>query len=126
MTKNTLAMIARDMNSLGLNYSFMVFNDVPSYPYFVGAYTEVAPNTEDGYEETSFTITGFTRGTWSELEEVKAKIKKLYHPINGRSEKHEDGSVSHVFYMDSFLVPKEDEELKSIQIDLTVKEWVIE
>lgn len=122
--KNVMAVIASGMESLGLNYSFMEWEGRPRYPYFIGEYQETEPATEDGLCEASFLLTGFTRGTWREIEEAREKIRRLFHPVTGFVV-NASGSTAVVFYASSFPVQTGDAELKKIQINLTVKEWSV-
>ena len=71
MTKEILKIISDSMESLGLNYEFMEWTSEIRYPYFVGEYGETQQSTEDGLQESSFILTGYTRGTWLSLEEIK-------------------------------------------------------
>lgn len=116
------SVIASGMKSLGLNYSFMEWEGKPEYPYFIGEYQETEPATEDGLCETSFLLTGFTRGTWEDIERAREKIRDLFHPVTGFVVTVSKSAVA-VFYASSFPVQTGDAELKKIQVNLTVKEW---
>lgn len=125
MTDRALKYIADSMNELGINYSFAEWKGKIVYPYFVGEYQEAESMNEDGMEESTFILTGFSRSTWADLEEVKKKIKQHFNPIAGASIVEELGNVIVVFYNNSLIVPNQDAELKKIQINLTVKEWSV-
>ena len=74
-----LQAIDEAMEALGLPYAFMTFNKSPLPSlYFVGEYTEIAGTTEDGLRECTFMLTGYTRGTWIELEQAREKIEKHF------------------------------------------------
>ncbi|MCI8285372.1 MAG: hypothetical protein HFE90_08950 [Firmicutes bacterium] len=107
---------------LKLNYAFGTYNDVPEYPYFVGEYIESTPITEDRLMETAFILTGFTRGSWLELEEVKEKLRKYFDPVTGKMVAA-DGFAVIIFYENSTVVPTGEAELKRIEINLRIKEW---
>ena len=80
---------------------------------------------KDGYEKSTFTLNGFMRGSEGcllKLEEIKAKIKKHFHPICGMRGTTESGAIT-VFYGGAFYVPTNEAELKRIQINLIIKEW---
>ena len=131
MTKAGLKIISDAMEALGLNYGFMG-NDIetdeegnPIYPYYVGEYQEIAPINEDGMQESTFLITGFSRGLWLELEDVKEAIRDYFNKVSGNTVIAEDGTAVAVFYANSFVVPTGDAELKKIQINLDVKEWSV-
>lgn len=121
MTEFSLKSIANAMKEMNLNYSFISFNRKITYPYFVGEYTETEGFSEDGLEESTMMISGFTRGSWLEIEKAKNKIKD-YFGI-GKEFVDTDGSIAVIMYSDSFPIPQEDLELKRIQINLRIKEW---
>lgn len=120
-----LDIISDAMKELGLNYSFMEWNDVPIYSYFTGEYQETEPHTEDGLRETTFILTGFSRSSYFELERAKELISDYFSPITGRATMADDGSAIVVFYAGALMIPTEDAELKKIQINLSVKEWKV-
>ena len=125
MSKEVLAIIAGAMKELGINYSFMEWKGKPVYPYFVGEYQEVEPYNEDGMQETAFILSGFSRETWLQLEEEKQKIKNYFNKVSGKTVIADNGAAVAVFYANSLVVPTGDEELKKIQINLTIKEWSV-
>ena len=94
-------------------------NEVPDL-YFVGEYNEVesTEREENGYQETTFILTGTGR-KWLGLEQAKEIIE------NNITETAilPNGNGIAVFYSNSFPVPTGDAELKRIQINLTIKEW---
>jgi len=125
MTKNALSIINTSLQNLNIEYSFGSYSKNPIvYPYFVGEYTEVEVLSEDGLQETTFMITGFSRSSWMDLETVKDKIANFFDP-NGKTFMAADGSGIVIMYTNTIMVPKEDPELKSIQINLTIKEWKV-
>lgn len=127
MTGNVLKAIKKAMSDIGIEYGFMEYRKSPiQYPYFVGEYTETEGFTEDGLQEGTFMLTGFSRGAgaWTALENVKQAIR-AYFTNEGKTFRADDGSIAVIMYGYSFPVPKEDAELKSIQINLTIKEWSV-
>ena len=110
------------MDILGIPYEFMEWTSKVQYPYWVGEYTDVATQTEDGYEETEVILTGFHRGEYLDLLEAKDKIKQHFHPICGLSANTDSGVII-VFYNGSFPIPTGEADLKRIQINLLIKEW---
>lgn len=127
MNEFILGDVSKSMSEMGLEYGFMSYRkNKIVYPYFVGEYSEVDGDTEDGMQESTFMLTGFSRGSGGllALEQAKEKIKK-YFTRQGRRFRHDDGSVAVVMYGNAFSIEKEDAELKSIQINLTVKEWSV-
>ena len=126
MSKNLLKVVSDGMAELGIEYEFGEYTKEPIvYPYFVGEYTETEPMTEDGLQETTFMLSGFSRGTWLTLENAKAKIENYFNKVYGKTVMVDDGSAVAVFYGNALIVPTGDEELKKIQINLQCKEWKV-
>ena len=127
MTKDSLQLISKAMNSLGLQYGFVEYKGNAEgkivYPYFAGEYMETESTTEDGLQESTFILTGFTRDSWETLEEAKEKIEK--HFRKGKVGITSNGTGVAIFYAHSSIVPTIDAELKSIQINLKIKEWKV-
>jgi len=126
MTTKPLSIVSNAMKALGIEYGFGSYGKKPIvYPYFVGEYTESAPLNEDGLQTATIMLTGFHRGTWAELEAAKAKIEDYFDKVSGKTVMADDGSAVAIFYENTLIVPKEDAELKSIQINLSVQEWSV-
>lgn len=124
MSKNLLKVVSDGMAELGLEYEFGEYTKKRIvYPYFVGEYTETEPTTEDGLQETTFMLTGFSRDTWLTLENAKEQIENYFNKVYGKTVMVDDGSAVAVFYGNALVVPTGDEELKKIQINLLCKEW---
>jgi hypothetical protein len=116
-----LKFIAQQMKKLSIPYAFGEWTKETQDPYWVGEYTESAPGTEDGAEESVFILTGTTRKSWSELEQQKSKIKKHF-PDEGCRGETESGTIA-VFFSAALMLPTGEADLKRIQINLDVKEW---
>ena len=126
MSKAVLKLVSDAMNSLGLEYDFGTYKKNPVvYPYFVGEYQETESTTEDGLQETTFLMTGFSRDSWLTLETAKEKIENYFNHVSGKTVITDNGSAVAVFYAGSLIVPTGDAELKSIQINLSIKEWKV-
>lgn len=126
MSKRVLKAVADAMASLGLEYEFGEYTKRPmKYPYFVGEYTETEPMTEDGLQEFTVLLNGFSRSTWAALEDAKEKIENLFNRVSGETVIADDGSAVAIFYAGSQIIPTGDAELKRIQITLSVKEWSV-
>ena len=121
MSISALKFISKKLERLKIPYAFEEWtaNEVPD-PYFVGEYNEVesTEREENGYQETTFILTGTGR-KWLGLEQAKEIIE------NNITETAilPNGNGIAVFYSNSFPVPTGDAELKRIQINLTIKEW---
>lgn len=126
MSKNTLKIISDAMSALGLEYSFGRYTKKHVvYPYFVGEYQETESVTEDGLQESTFLLTGFSRDTWLTLEDAKERIALYFNRVSGKTVITDNGSAVAVFYAHSLIIPTEDAELKRIQINLNIKEWTV-
>lgn len=124
MTSSILKYISDRMHAIGIPYSFARW-DGPiaseSTYYIVGEYTEVKTmgREEEGRQETTLILRGFTRGTWLLLEEAKAKIEKEI-PCTTILD---DGTGVAIMYDSGMIVPTGNADLKSIKINLTIQEW---
>lgn len=129
MTTKPLSIVSAAMKSLGLEYGFGIYRGNKDgqivYPYFVSEYTESPITDESGLQEATIMLTGFHRGLWEELEAAKEKIEHYFDKVSGKTVMAEDGSAVAIFYENALIIPKEDAELKSIQINLSVKEWSV-
>ena len=125
MSVAVLSEIKKGMKALGINYDYMQWRGEPVYPYWVGEYQEIEPLNEDGMQETAFTLTGFSRRTFLDLEKDKEKIREYFNSVTGRRVAA-GGSVVAIFYVNALgNIPTGDPELKKIQVNLTVKEWKV-
>ena len=127
MSVNVLSAVGKGMKEAGVNYKFGEWKkDGISYPYWTGEYQELDPLNEDGMHETSFILTGFTRGSRLDLEKDKEKIQKKFPQCGGYKATADDGSVVAIFYAGCLAnLPTGDAELKKIEVNLTVKEWKV-
>lgn len=124
MTKDVLKLIDTGMTALGLNYGFVEWKGKPVDIYFVGEYQEEPAMSEDGLQEADFILTGFTRGSWDDLETAKENIENYFYR-DGRMTIASSGNAVVISYSNSFVVPTGDAELKRIEIHLMVKEWKV-
>lgn len=127
MTTAALGFIKDTIDSAGIPYEFMEFtSDVSSLSsYWVGSYSEVTPDAEDGEQETQFILTGTGKGTWLDLERQKATIEQLFPMIGGTTAVLPNGNGIAVFYGNAFPVPTGEGSLKRLQINLIIKEWKV-
>ena len=117
-----LQFINEQMETLEIPYEFGEWTSDVQYPYFVGECTEVESVTEDGASEFSFILTGFHRGDFITLEEIKNKIKKHFPSVHGLRVQTESGAIA-AFYGGAFFVPTGEAKLRKIQINLKIKTW---
>lgn len=112
------------MDALALPYSFMRWTEttIPDV-YFTGEYSEVPSTTkeENGRQDVTIILRGFTRGDWLALEEAKEKIERSC----ARTTILPDGTGLAVFYDSAMPVPTGDAQLKSIKINLTIQVWSV-
>ena len=126
MSKQILKVVSEAMTALNLEYGFGVYSGDPVvYPYFVGEYTEEEPMNEDGLQESTFLLNGFSRDSWLTLENAKESIANYFNKVSGKTVMADDGSAVAVFYANALIVPTGDAELKRIQINLHCKEWSV-
>lgn len=122
MSIEALSYITDKLNEININYEFMQWSKKVTYPYFVGEYQEAESLNEDGLQESTFILTGFSKESWLGLEQEKEKIEKKF---NFNAAILPSGNGIAVFYLNSLVVPTGDAELKRIQINLMVKEWKV-
>lgn len=126
MSKQALKIVSDAMAVMGLEYEFGEYTKKPvRYPYFVGEYTETESLTEDGLQESTVLLTGFSRDSWLTLEDAKAKIEHYFNRVSGNVVMADDGSAVAIFYAQSLIIPTGDAELKKIQVNLSIKEWSV-
>lgn len=120
---DVLAVVNEQLESLGLNYEYGTMTaSPPTYPYWVGEYSsEPEGLTEDGKEEPTVILTGFSRGKNIDLENQKTLIKD--HFRHGVSVITESGSAVVIYYGGSLPIPLEDNDLKKCQVNLSIKTW---
>lgn len=118
------AYINSRLKALGIPYAFMRWNEKPPDDYyFVGEYTEISSPTkeENGMQETTIFLRGYTWKDWQLLEEAKEKIESSL-PITTILE---NGNGLAVLYDTAMVVPTSVDNFKSIKINLTVQEWKV-
>ena len=107
-----------------LSNSFKKDTKTDKDPYFTGEYQETPSTTEDGMQESDFTLTGWHRGNLLDLETAKEKIENYFYR-DGRTTIAPNGNAVVVSYSHSFVIPSGDAELQKIEIHLNVKEWKV-
>lgn len=122
MTTEGLNFISSILKPL-INYHFLYYKtDKVEYPYWVGEYLESEQSAETNYQETTFILTGVTRGSYLELEKQKEIIKKA---LKDKRAILSNGTGIAVHYDYSMPIRTDDIELQKIQINLTIQEWEV-
>lgn len=122
MTKEGLNFISSILKPL-INYHFLYYKtDKVEYPYWVGEYLESEYSAETNYQETTFILTGVTRGSYLELEKQKEIIKKA---LKDKRAILSNGTGIAVHYDYSMPIRTDDIELQKIQVNLTIQEWEV-
>lgn len=122
MTPEGLKFISKTLKPL-VNYHFLYYKtDKVEYPYWVGEYLESEYTAETNYQETTFILTGVTRGSYLELEKQKEIIKKAFKDKRAILS---NGAGIAVYFDYSMPIRVDDIELQKIQINLTIQEWEV-
>ena len=122
MTTEGLNFISSILKPL-INYHFLYYKtDKVEYPYWVGEYLESEYSAETNYQETTFILTGVTRGSYLELEKQKEIIKKA---LKDKRAILLSGTGIAVYFDYSMPIRVDDIELQKIQINLTIQEWEV-
>lgn len=122
MTPEGLKFISKTLKPL-INYHFLYYKtNKVEHPYWVGEYLESEYSAETNYQETTFILTGVTRGSYLELEKQKEIIKKA---LKDKRAILPSGTGIAVHYDYSIPIRVDDIELQKIQINLTIQEWEV-
>ena len=115
-----LKALKNEAKLMNLPYEFDSWNSEHILPYFVGEISEISTLDEDGKREFDFILTGEDVGTYSRLLDYSETIQKRYK--YGHSVVI-DGGLVKIIYNNAITVPVEDENVKRIQINITVYLW---
>ena len=124
MTEAGLKYISGFMDGLSIPYDFMEWKDKPPDDrYFVGESSELTMTRleEDGQQDSTMILRGFTRREWGLLWKDAETIRKNLP----QTAILPDGTGIAVFYAGSAPVYTGDAELKSIKTNLDIKEWSV-
>lgn len=119
--KELLKLISDEMSNLGINYDFMIWKQKPViYPYCVGQYFILDSSAENGKTEIEFWLEAWDRNpSYKNLVDIDEKVRK--HFIDYR--KIINGIAITISYLNSSLEREEDDELRKLQIKLSVVLW---
>lgn len=126
MKEATMNWFANWMDGLSIPFDFMEWKSKPPDRYFVGEPNEAVMTTmeEDGRQDSTLMLRGFSRldGTaWRVLHQDAETIRKNLP----QTAILPDGTGVAVFYAGATPVPTGDAQLKSIKINLDIKEWSV-
>ena len=124
MTEAGLKYMSDLMDSLSIPYDFVEWKTKPPDDrYFVGEPLEdiMTKLEEDGQQDITFVLRGFTRVDYSLLMKDAQTIKENLP----QTAILPDGTGIAVFYEGSRPVPTADNQLKSIKTNLKIKEWSV-
>lgn len=119
----TMNYVSSLIKNTGLPCQYMRWNGALPETYWTWEYTESPSMTlnENGYQETTVILRGFTSGDWLVLEEGKETIEKAC----GVTAILNNGTGVAVSYDSAMVVPTGDAQLKSIKINLMIQEWKV-
>ena len=118
--KKVLRTLNNEFKLMRIPYEFDNWNSELMLPYFVGEISEVPTLDEDGKREFEFILTGEDVETYSRLLDYSETIEKRYK--HGHSVVVDGGMVK-IIHNNAITVPVEDENVKRIQINITVYLW---
>jgi hypothetical protein len=124
MTEAAMKYMSDLMDSLSIPYDFVEWKTKPPDDrYFVGEPLEDIMTTleEDGQQDITFILRGFTRVDYSLLMKDAQTIKENLP----KTAILPDGTGIAVFYEGSRPVQTADNQLKSIKTNLKIKEWSV-
>lgn len=115
-----LEFVKEQMDDLGVPYRFWEWAGEVPQTYFVGEFTEASVTSEDGHVEGEFTLSGFTRGTYADLDGMRDKI---YRRFRNGERTFRDGRGLVVEYSHATTVDTDLEGVRRIDIYLSTFEW---
>ena len=123
MSMAALKYVSDFMESNGIPYAFGEWKEKPPDRYWVGSYLEpeMLTREEDGRQEITFILRGYTRGGWMLLEQDKATIEK--HA--SQTAVLDNGTGIAVSYAGGDVVPTFDSDVVSMKINLEINEWSV-
>ena len=114
---NVLTIINAEMEKLKIPYTFDTWDTDITLPQFIGEISETPSLDEDGKSEYTFILTGYATG-YAYLLDVAQRLKKKYKPSAVV-----DGIV--IAYSTCIPIKNGTDDLKQVQITLTIKEWSV-
>ena len=105
------------MEKLNIPYTFDVWDTDVELPQFIGEISEFTNVNEDGKSEYSFILTGYATN-YTYLFSVADQLKRKY-----KTSAIVDGIV--IRYDNTTTIDNGTDDLKQIQINLTIKKWSV-
>ena len=114
---DVLTLINAEMENLKIPYTFDNWDTDITLPQFIGEISETPSSDEDGKSEYSFILTGYATN-YTYLLGVAEQLKMKYKPsavVNGVV----------IIYKNYTPIDNGTDDLKQIQITLTIKDWSV-
>ena len=112
-----LTTLKNEMEKLNIPYTFDTWDNDIELPQFIGEISETTNINEDGKSEYSFILTGYAT-TYSYLFGVAEQLKNKY-----KTSAIVDGII--IKYDNTTPIDNGTDDLKQIQINLTIKKWSV-
>ena len=114
---DVLTTLKNEMEKQNIPYTFDEWDKDIELPQFIGEISETPTNDEDGKSEYSFILTGYAT-SYSYLFGVAEQLKNKY-----KTSAIVDGIV--IKYDNTTPIDNGTDDLKQIQISLTIKKWSV-
>ena len=114
---DVLTIMNNEMEKLKIPYTFDTWDTDITLPQFIGEISETPSLDEDGKSEYTFILTGYATN-YTYLLSVAEQLKSKY-----KTSAIVDGIV--ITYNNCITVDNNTDDLKQIQITLTIKEWSV-
>lgn len=111
------------MEILNIPCEYQTWTQVVSYPYWVYEILGSPVVPEDGMEELTIILTGFSKGKALPLAQAEGRIKQYFK--HGVTVTDDDGSTICFSYGGFQSVSTGVENLKRIDITISVKKWSV-
>ena len=114
---DVLTLLNNEMEKMNIPYTFDNWDNEIELPQFIGEISEITNINEDGKNEYSFILTGYATN-YSYLFGVAEQLKTKY-----KTSAIVDGIV--IKYDNTTPIDNGTDDLKQIQINLTIKKWSV-
>ena len=115
--KNVLKILKKELENMNIPYTFDEWDKDYELPQFIGEILETPTIDEDGLNEHSFILTGYSK-TYDYLFNISDKLKNKY-----KTSKIVDGIT--IKYDDTITISNDIDDLKQIQITFKIKDWSV-